>query len=204
MGLSENEWYCLSHEKDLHIEQLHEEIIRLQGLLAANNIDFLTREDDADASSATPNNDSNDSIDSNENEVVADLVPSKPESPKKFVSPKPNGIRQLNTMGIAATDEALSDKAVAMMGDKKVEKMQLEHISDANKEKMSNKAAKLVGSGVVLKKKLRDRFGSEMHMESKEMQAAKEKYERMKAESAKGYVTAVAGEGLGALKKMVT
>ena len=42
-----------------------------------------------------------------------------------------------------------------LTGDLKLEKMNLEHINESDKEKLSTKAAALTGSGTVLKKKLR-------------------------------------------------
>ena len=83
-------------------------------------------------------------------------------------------------------------------------KQNLEHLEESNKEKLSSKAAQLTGSNAVMKKKLRDRFGSEMHRECIEMQLAKEKFEKMKAESAMGYVQASLGEGMMKIKGVMT
>ncbi|GMH56986.1 hypothetical protein TL16_g02266 [Triparma laevis f. inornata] len=91
-------------------------------------------------------------------------------------------------------NQKLPDKAVNLTGDDTLEKMNLEHINEADKEKLSTKAAALTGSGTVLKKKLRNRFGSEIHKENKDMQKAVEKYERLKKESFAGYLKGTAGE----------
>ena len=89
-------------------------------------------------------------------------------------------------------------KAVKMLGDDELEKQNLAFMDEEQKAKMNAKAAKLVGTNVVLKKKLRDRFGSEMHIESIEMQKAKEKYEKLKADSLAGWVAGTVGEMLSA------
>jgi hypothetical protein len=98
----------------------------------------------------------------------------------------------------------LADKAIAMMGDAQLEKKNLEHLDENQRENISGKAAKLVGSEVVLKKKLRDRFGSEIHREAKEMQAAKEKYEALMSQNgATAYVQGAAGTAYLAIKEKV-
>ena len=81
-----------------------------------------------------------------------------------------------------------------LTGDEDLEQKNLEHIDEANREAMSSKVAQMTGETKVLKKKLRKRFGSQMHKENKEMQAACEKYERIKKESMLGYIHGTAGE----------
>ena len=113
------------------------------------------------------------------------------------------GLDKLGIEGEEVMDKKLNLKVVAMLGDAQLEKHNLELMDEGQKAKMSEKAAKLVGSNVVLKKKLRDRFGSEMHIESLEMMAAKEKYEKMKVQSTAGYLQGSVGEAIFDINKML-
>jgi len=158
--------------------------------------------------------------------VIAAVAPAAPDGPSP-TAPSPRAQKAAETLeaapveapveaaveaeeeesaAIAAKgDGKLSDKAVAMMGDVALEKQNMEHLDEEKKEKMNTKAAKLAGTGVVLKKKLRDRFGSEIKREDKLMQQAKEKYEAMMAEQGvKGYLKGAAGMGILKVKEKVT
>jgi len=95
----------------------------------------------------------------------------------------------------------LPDKVINMTGDQDLMQKNLEHINEADREKLNAKVAQMTGETKVLKKKLRDRFGSQIHKESAEMQAACEKYERLKKESMVGYLHGTAGELKMAIKE---
>ena len=188
--LSSDEWFLIAQEKDITIHELQVEILELKAQLGGT---------------ATP---TNAVVEAEEGETIAEeanatatvvpVPPSGAPSARGASSPRAKVV-EANEADEQSTkkdkhlkmDEKnpaskVNDKVLAMIADDTLEKKNLEHMTDANREKNSTKAAKLVGSNVVLKKKLRDRFGSEMHMESKEMMAARDKYEAMKQESALG------------------
>ncbi|GMH52065.1 hypothetical protein TrRE_jg10044 [Triparma retinervis] len=218
--MSEKDWFFVAEEKELTIqglldeltklnlenEQLKTKVARLEGRAEGQEGEIVGPSPPADSSKGQGSprhdklveslddsaglNDVQEALIDDTSASEADTTNTKKESRKKV--PIDRADSQLL--------HKLPDKVINMAGDEDLEKKNREHMEETHKETLSNKVAQMTGEATVLKKKLRDRFGSQIHKENAEMQAACEKYNRIKKESVMGYLHGTAGEMKIALK----
>ncbi len=226
--LSQDEWFLIAQEKDFTIIELSEDAAKLRNYvkvlkqkLKDAGVEVPDMPELKAPTDTSRDEEPSDAEESSEEVVVVTPSPPKDGTPVTTnLSPRQQNVaKAANSTSVVPpesretgengkesnngkeSEQRLADKAIAMLGDAELEQQSKEYLDEEKKRAMNEKAAKLVGSEKVLKKKLRDRFGSEIHREAKEMMLAKEKYERLKKSSGVlDYMRGSAGEAYLAAK----
>lgn len=218
--MSEKDWCLVAEDKELTIqnmldelaklnlenEQLKKKVVHLEGCMEGQRgkTGVPSPPENSSKGQGSPRHDklveSLESVGKNEvQEAGADdtrFIDEDAGKEKKFPHEKKSPFERVDSQLL----HKLPDKVINMAGDETLEKKNREHIEEKDKEALSSKVALMTGETTVLKKKLRDRFGSQIKKENAEMQAACEKYNRIKKESVMGYLHGTAGEMKMALK----